>query len=150
MILDSGIHTRSLTRQKALQLLDKYAWDSTDIARKEVTRYQSVFGQATAYTVGQLGITQLREAARQKLGKKFNLKDFHYQILSQGSAPLSYIAKHIGKYVQCVLQPLGDGCKYILSPPKTHDQHENHDDHRYVAGRLAKPSMPQLKRRHYV
>ena len=46
----------------------------------QVTRYQNWAGQATAYMVGRLGILQARENASRSLGKKFNLKDFHYQV----------------------------------------------------------------------
>ena len=147
LVVDSGIHAKGLTRAEALDLFDKYAWDNTDIARKEVTRYQSVFGQATAYTIGQLSITQLRDETRRNLRERFNLKEFHYQLLSQGSSPLSYLASHITKYVQCEQQPNADGCKYIFSPPKIQTPHE---ERKTVAGLPVKPSLPQLHRRHYI
>lgn len=146
-MVDAGIHAKGLTRDWALDLFDKYAWDNTDIAKKEVTRYQSVFGQATAYTIGQLWISQLRETARQKLGEKYDLKEFHYHFLSQGSAPLSYMASHIAKYIQCELSETGDGCSEILSPPKIKTAQE---ERKKVAGLPAKPSLPQLHRRHYI
>ena len=145
LVVDTGIHAKGLTRAEALELFDKYAWDNTDIAKKEVTRYQSVFGQATAYTIGQLSIRQLRETARRNLGTKFNLKEFHYQLLSQGSSPLSYLATHIKKYIQCQMQGSGDGCDYIFSPPKIPPKEENK-----VAGLPKKPLLPQLRRRHYI
>ena len=129
-----------------MELFDKYAWDNTDIAKKEVTRYQSVFGQATAYTIGQLSIRQLRETARKNLGDKFNLKEFHYQLLSQGSSPLSYLANHIKKYIQCEMQGSGDGCDYIFSPPKIQPKEEE----QRVAGLPKKPLLSQLRRRHYM
>lgn len=147
LVVDTGIHTKGLTRDDALELFDKYAWDNTDIARKEVTRYQSVFGQATAYTIGQLWISQLREKARIKLENKFDLKEFHYQLLSQGSSPLSYLASHIVTYVHCKIQDTLDGCDVILSPPKIQPPPE---EHRYKAGLRAKPSLPQVHRRHYI
>jgi hypothetical protein len=146
-VVDTGIHTKGLTRAEALNLFDKYAWDNTDIARKEVTRYQSVFGQATAYTIGQLWISHLRETAKIKLKGKFNLKEFHYQLLSQGSSPLSYLASHIRKYIQCELHRDGDGCNYIFSPPKIQTPPE---ERKKIAGLAAKPPLSQLHRRHYI
>ena len=71
--------------------IKKYLWDDSDIALKEVTRYQSVPGQATSYMIGQLHIVKLREYAKKKLGKAFSLKYFHFQVLYQGSAPLSFL-----------------------------------------------------------
>ena len=47
----------------------------------QVTRYQMFPGQATAYMVGRLGILQARNFSTSALGKKFSLKDFHYQVL---------------------------------------------------------------------
>ena len=145
-MVDTGIHTKSLTRAAALDLFDKYAWDNTDIARKEVTRYQSVYGQATAYTIGQLWISQLRDKAKLKLKKKFNLKEFHYQLLSQGSSPLSYLASHIRKYVQCELHH-GDKCNYIFTLPEMPTPRD--EMRKLIAGRPAKPSSPYLRRRRY-
>ncbi|XP_028411290.1 uncharacterized protein LOC114533870 [Dendronephthya gigantea] len=150
LVVDTGIHTKSLTRAAALDLFDKYAWDVTDIARKEVTRYQSVYGQATAYTIGQLWITQLRNKAKSKLKKKFSLKEFHYQLLSQGSSPLSYLTTHIKKYAQCKFHPEnGDGgkCNYIFSPPEMPTPPD--EIRKRVAGRPAKPSLPYLRRQRY-
>ncbi len=73
-----------MTRQEALDYLANYAWDTTDKATKDVTRYQSNPGQATAYMIGQLEIWNLRNLTKQKLekaGKEFSEKDFHYQVI---------------------------------------------------------------------
>ena len=69
-----------MTRTQALQIHSEKAWDDTDVAKKEVTRYQSVPGQATAYMIGQLDIVKNREYASKQLGKDFDLRDFHYQV----------------------------------------------------------------------
>ena len=72
-----------MTRQEALDYHEEYAWDTTDKATKDVTRYQSNPGQATAYMIGQLEIWRLRNLTEQKLkeaGKEFSEKDFHYQV----------------------------------------------------------------------
>ena len=106
-----------MTRDEALELFAKYAWDRTDKAVKEVTRYQSVPGQATAYMIGQLQIIQLRDYAKAKLKDKFNLRDFHFYLLSQGAAPLSYLKHSIEKYVECTLNDgKGAGCIDVLNP----------------------------------
>lgn len=72
-----------MTRQQALQYHEDYAWDTTDKATKDVTRYQSGPGQAVAYMIGQLEIWNLRNLTQQKLehaGMMFSEKDFHYQV----------------------------------------------------------------------
>ena len=103
LIVDTGLHYKGMTREKSLRLFQKYLWDNSDVAIKEVTRYQSVPGQATSYMIGQLHIMKLREYARKKLGREFNLKDFHFQVLFQGSAPLSFLQQSIEEYVDCTL-----------------------------------------------
>ena len=47
---------------------------------RQVTRYQSDPGQATAYMIGQLEIKKARKYAEDNLGDKFSLRDFHYQV----------------------------------------------------------------------
>ena len=109
-----------MKREKALKLFEENAWDTTDKAVKEVTRYQSNQGQASAYMIGQLKIWQIRNETKAKIeanGKKFSEKDFHYQVLSQGSSPLSYLESHMKKYADCVIQSESDNCKYITGSP---------------------------------
>ena len=104
-----------MSRDKALDLFAKYAWDTTDKAVKDVTRYQSAPGQATAYMIGQLRIWKIRNDTKDKLGDQFNERDFHYQVLSQGSSPLSYLESHLDKYAACVKNSNGTGCENIVS-----------------------------------
>lgn len=130
MIVDTGLHYKGLKRDEALYMFQKYLWDDSDIALKEVTRYQSAPGQATAYMIGQMHIIKLREYAKEKLGKAFNLKDFHLQLLYQGSAPLSFLEESIKEYVDCALDSNKEGCEEILSPltRDTQDVDSNNDD----------------------
>lgn len=75
-----------MTMNEALDLFDKYCWDSTDKSYKDTVRYMGYPGQATTYMIGQLQIWALRETAERRLREanvKFDLKDFHYQILAQ-------------------------------------------------------------------
>lgn len=80
LVLDVGLHSKGMNRQEGLDLLAKYAWDTSDVAQKEMTRYQSGAGQASAYMIGQLTIQNLREYAEEMLKDDFNLKEFHYQV----------------------------------------------------------------------
>ena len=40
LIVDIGLHEKNMTRQEAINLFDKYAWDDSDTTLKELTRYQ--------------------------------------------------------------------------------------------------------------
>lgn len=79
-MMDTGLHYKGKTRAWALKLFEDYAWDTSDVAVKEVTRYQSIPGQAVTYMLGQLAIMKFKDDANSTLSKKFNIKDFHYQV----------------------------------------------------------------------
>lgn len=88
------------------------------MAQKEITRYQSGFGQATAYMVGKQRIIALRNYAKEQLQEKFNIKDFHFFLLYQGGVPLDYLEDSIRRYVKCVQNKSGKGCDEVLDPLK--------------------------------
>lgn len=115
LIVDTGLHYKGISRAEALGYFADYAWDTSDTALKEVTRYQSVPGQATAYMIGQLKIIELRDYATKELGNDFNLKDFHFHLLAQGSAPLSYLEESIHEYVRCTKDKGQEGCEDVLN-----------------------------------
>lgn len=113
LVVDTGLHYKGMKRDEALELFAKYALDTSDVAAKEVTRYQSNPGQATSYMIGQLSFINLRKYVRKHLGDEFNLREFHYQVLRHGSAPLVYIEDQIKKYVECYKDKNLIGCKYL-------------------------------------
>ena len=105
-----------------MALFSKDAWEDRDVARKEVLRYQGVPGQATSYMLGQEQLIEQRRYAEKELGTKFNLRDFHYQVLSQGSLTAGSLSKHVQKYVKCMLGELkGQLCDDILKAPRRSD-----------------------------
>ena len=105
-----------MTRAEALQLFSDYAWDNSDLSKKEVTRYQSNYGQAVAYMIGQLDIWSLRNLTEKSLGVSYNIKEFHLQVLSQGSSPLQYLKSYINKYIECKQSPEKEYCNMVLNP----------------------------------
>eukprot|EP00794_Sanderia_malayensis_P009549 gene9550-10536_t len=121
LMIDTGFHAKNMTRSQAAKLFEDYAWDTTDKAKKDLTRYQSDPGQATAYMIGQLAIWKLRNDTQQALAKakiKFNEQEFHYHVLSQGSSPLDYLSSFIKEYIACKIKPKSAGCDDILKPKK--------------------------------
>ena len=116
LVVDTGLHYTGLSRKNSLDIFDQKAWDNTDLAKKEVTRYQGWPGQATGYMIGQQHLLSLRKKAEEELGKKFNIKDFHFQILSQGNSPLSFVTDHVDRYIKCTLDEKSPCCEYITGP----------------------------------
>ena len=81
LVVDTGLHFKGKSRGWAIKLFADYTWDTSDKVGKEVTRYQSIPGQAVTYMLGQLSIMELKKEAENTLGEKFNLKDFHFQVV---------------------------------------------------------------------
>ena len=66
---------------------------------REIERYVVWPGQATAYKVGQLAILKIRSLAERELGEKFDIKQFHEVILSNGAMPLDILESTIIDWV---------------------------------------------------
>lgn len=81
LVVDTGLHFKGKSRDWAIKLFADYTWDTSDKVEKEVTRYQSIPGQAVTYMLGQLSIMELKKEAETALGENFNLKDFHFQVV---------------------------------------------------------------------
>lgn len=99
LVLDTGIHSKRWTREQAIAYFNANSSVSdTDIAR-EVDRYFNWPGQATSYMVGQLKIAELRRKAERELGDKFDIRDFHEAVLSQGALPLDLLEAQVNAYI---------------------------------------------------
>ena len=99
LVLDTGIHSKRWTREQAIAYFRANSSVSdTDIAR-EVDRYFNWPGQATSYMVGQLRIAALRAKAEKALGPRFDIRDFHEAVLSQGALPLDILEEQVERYI---------------------------------------------------
>ncbi|MEA3039480.1 MAG: hypothetical protein QOE79_1993, partial [Sphingomonadales bacterium] len=99
LVVDTGIHAKGWTRDQAIKyMLDNSAMSPTD-ATAEVERYIAIPGQALAYKVGQLTIRRLRTRAEQALGPKFDVRDFHAQVLMSGALPMRVLEEKIDAWI---------------------------------------------------
>lgn len=99
LVVDTGIHSQRWTRQQAIQYFADNALLSRRDAEKEVERYFNWPGQATSYMIGQLKILELRDRARQELGERFDIRDFHGVVLENGSVPLDVLEELVNAYI---------------------------------------------------
>lgn len=99
LVVDSGIHAKGWDREKAIKyMLDNSSMGATD-ATAEVERYIVWPGQALAYKIGQLTILRLRAKAEAALGSRFDLKDFHAQVLMTGGLPMTVLERKINEWI---------------------------------------------------
>ena len=99
LVVDTGMHYKGWTREEAINLfLENTAKSQLDI-ENEVDRYIAWPGQALAYKIGQLKILELRMKAEQELGEKYDIKDFHHEILKRGSVPLDILDEYINDWI---------------------------------------------------
>jgi uncharacterized protein (DUF885 family) len=92
-ILDYSVHVQGMTRDQALDLLVRQAFQTPQEAAEKWTRAQLSSVQLTSYFSGYSDIMELREKRKQQLGERFNLKQFHDQFLGYGNAPVRVIGQ---------------------------------------------------------
>ena len=99
LVVDSGIHAKNWTRDQAIQyMLDNSGMSRTEVVA-EVERYIAIPGQALAYKIGQLTILRLRAEAERALGSRFDLRDFHAQVLMTGALPMPVLESKVRDWI---------------------------------------------------
>ena len=99
LVVDTGIHAKRWTREQAIEYMVSNTGMSEAEVVAEIERYFVSPGQALAYKVGMLKILALRDHARQSLGAKFDIRDFHDAVLRNGAMPLDVLERVINDYI---------------------------------------------------
>ncbi|MDC6367351.1 DUF885 domain-containing protein [Muricauda sp. AC10] len=100
LVVDTGLHSKGWTREQAIQYsLDNEAESEASII-SEIERYMANPGQALSYKIGQLKIRELREKAKNELGSKFDIRQFHNQVLETGCIPLALLEAKINDWIE--------------------------------------------------
>lgn len=99
LVVDTGIHAMGWKREEAVEYMTKNTALSFHEINTEVDRYISWPGQALSYKIGEIKIRELRKKAKDQLGNKFDIRDFHEVVLSQGTVTLSILEERINKYI---------------------------------------------------
>lgn len=99
LVVDTGIHVKKWTREEGI----KYYTDNTPNAVmdgvKMVERHIVMPSQATAYKIGMLKILELRKKAKEALGEKFDIREFHEVVISHGAIPLNVLEDFVDEYI---------------------------------------------------
>ena len=99
LVVDVGIHYKGWTRQQAIDFFAENSCKSMHDIEVEVDRYIVNPGQALAYRIGCLKIRQLRALAQKTLGKKFDIRAFHDELLSSGALPLDVLDRKMRLWI---------------------------------------------------
>lgn len=89
LVVDVAIHTKNMTREQAIKYMMDNEPASEQYATAEIERYMGIPAQALGYKTGAMKIRELRSRYEKQLGTKFNIAEFHNQVLKDGSLPLS-------------------------------------------------------------
>lgn len=95
LVVDTGLHALGWSRQQAID----YMAENTALAllniANEVDRYIAWPGQALAYKMGELKISELRRRLEAQYGSQFDLRRFHDLLLENGAIPLDALEAHL-------------------------------------------------------
>lgn len=99
LVVDTGMHANGWSRQQAIDYLAENTALSLADVEGQIDRYITWPAQALSYKIGELKIRELRGIAEQELGAKFKIRDFHDQLLTNGSLPLALLEELILEWV---------------------------------------------------
>ncbi len=99
LVVDTGLHSKGWTRQQVLDYMFANSSVSEPDAIAEAERYIAWPGQALAYKTGELKIKELRARAEQQLGERFDIRQFHAEVLKDGSVPLDVLEEKIDAWI---------------------------------------------------
>lgn len=100
LVVDTGIHSRKWTREKAIAYMNSNLAYSESYNIRQIERYIVMPSQATAYKIGMLKIQQLRARAQNILEEKFDIREFHDVVLKDGAVSMPILENNINAWVE--------------------------------------------------
>lgn len=105
LVVDTGMHAKGWTREQAMAYGAENEGGTPEGQAAYMERYMAIPGQALGYKIGQLRILALRAEAERRLGKRFNLPDFHDRVLMEGSLPLAVLEQYVRDWIGAQEKP---------------------------------------------
>jgi len=94
LVVDTGLNSKGWSREKAVDYMVATTGFPRPRVQREVERYCASIGQACSYKVGHLAWLRARDKAREILGAKFDIKQFH-EVLKDGAMPLTILERRV-------------------------------------------------------
>jgi uncharacterized protein (DUF885 family) len=99
LVVDTGLHSKDWTREQVIAYMLENSATAETPATSETERYMAIPGQALAYKIGELKIQELRDRAERELGAGFDIREFHAEVLRDGSVPLDVLEAKIDRWI---------------------------------------------------
>ena len=99
LVTDTGLHSKGWTREQVIKYMLDNSAESETQSTAEAERYIAWPAQALAYKIGELKIQELKQRAREALGAKFDVREFHAEVLKDGAVPLSVLEAKIDRWI---------------------------------------------------
>jgi len=99
LVVDTGIHYKRWNREQAVEYMIANTGITESDVVAEIERYFVMPAQALAYKVGMTKILELRDLARAELGDRFDIREFHNVVLTNGSLPLDILEDLVKQYI---------------------------------------------------
>lgn len=99
LVVDTGMHAMGWSRDQAMDFMASNTALSLHNVKTEIDRYITWPGQALSYKLGEMLIRQLRTEAEEALGADFDIREFHYQVLKNGSIPLDVLEREVRQWI---------------------------------------------------
>jgi uncharacterized protein (DUF885 family) len=99
LVVDTGLHYKHWSRQQVVDFFHEHSAQDEPNVQSETDRYIAWPGQALGYKIGQLQILKLRQYAKEQLGDKFSIREFHDQVIDSGALPMDVLETRIHSWV---------------------------------------------------
>ena len=99
LVVDTGIHSEGWTREQAVAYFRESGAGDEPTIQAEINRYIAWPAQGLSYQIGKLKILDLRSRSQRRLGTRFDIRDFHDEILSGGSLPLDMLEARVDNWI---------------------------------------------------
>ena len=101
LVVDTGMNALGWTRERAMEFLRAHSMmTETEIATETLRYSADIPGQALAYKIGSLRMMALRKKAQEQLGARFDIRQFHEWILSNGSMPVLLLEEYVDEKIR--------------------------------------------------
>jgi uncharacterized protein (DUF885 family) len=100
LVVDTGMHALGWSRERAIEFFNEHTGRAEHDIVVEVDRYIGWAGQALAYKIGELKISELRGRAAAAIGAEFDLRAFHDELLGAGALPLDVLERRMDDWIR--------------------------------------------------